>query len=171
MLHGRSVLLVFLSAVGAVGCGNISFDVSQDIPATFIMGDPNSMVLVGDSAPQPLTLDIMAETNMRHTGPASSAFLKELTFTITQPSGGTFYFVQAVQIYLVPQNPMSALPTVEIAHLGPVPNETTIHIVPDPGVDMLPYSNQGANITASATGFFPKEDTMYVGHVVVEVRI
>jgi hypothetical protein len=164
-------LVALLSAVGAVGCGNISFDVSQDIPPTFIMGDPTSTVFAGDTMPQPLTLDIMAETNMRHTGPASSAFLKELTFTITQPSGGTFYFATAVQIFLVPQNPNSALPTIEIAHLNPVPNETTIHLVPDPGVNMLPYSNEGANITAAATGYFPTEDTTYVGHVVVEVRI
>src|SRR5262249_51477559 len=107
----------------------------------------------------------------RHTGPASSAHLKELTFTVTQPAGGTFYFVKQVQIILVPKNANSALPTVKIAELNPVPNTNVIRFDPVPGVDMLPYSNEGADITATATGFFPMEDTTYVGHVVVEVKI
>jgi hypothetical protein len=165
------VLPVALWALGAVGCGKISFDVSQDIPPTMIMGVPSSMVLTGETAPQPLTLDIMAETNMRHTGPASSAYLKELTFTITQPTGGTFYFASEVHIYLVPINPMSSLPMVEIAKLNPIPNDNTVRLEPVPGVDMLPYSNEGANITAAATGYYPTEDTTYVGHVVVTVHI
>src|SRR5262245_28460645 len=102
MLHLRPGLLLAALVVGGTGCGNISFDVSQDIPATFIMGDPSSMAITGATGTEPLTLDIMAETQQRHTGPASSAHLKELTFTVTQPAGGTFYFVQQVQIILVP---------------------------------------------------------------------
>jgi hypothetical protein len=164
-------LLLAALVAGGTGCGNISFDVSQDIPATPIMGDPMGMMIQGATGSEPLTLDIMAETQQRHTGPASSAHLKELTFTITQPAGGTFYFVQHVEIILVPKNPGSTLPTVKIAGLNPVPNENTIHFDPVPGVDMLPYSNEGADITATATGFFPMEDTTYVGHVVVEVKI
>src|SRR5437667_3131068 len=115
--------LALLGAVTAtaIGCGNISFDVSQDIPPTTITGDPNSTPLVGGGE-APLTLDIMAETQQRHTGPASSAHLKDLTFTITVPQSGTFYFAQGVSIFLVPINPMSRLPTVEIARLSPIPN-------------------------------------------------
>jgi hypothetical protein len=164
-------LLLAALVVGGTGCGNISFDVDQQIPPTFIMGDPSGMVLSGTTDAQPLTLDIMAETQQRHTGPASSAHLKQLTFMITQPAGGTFYFVQEAHIYLVPKSTTSTLPTVEIARLKPVPNETTIQFEPVPGVDMLPYSNEGANITASATGFYPMEDTTYVGYVKVEVKI
>jgi len=162
--------LLATCAAAAIGCGKISFDVSQDIPATTIMGDPNSTVLAGMSD-APLTLDIEAQTQQRHTGPASSAHLKDLTFTITVPQNGTFYFAQGVSISLVPINPASRLPKVEIARLAPIPNETTIHITPVGGVDMLPYSNEGSNITATAIGRLPMEDTTYVGHVVVEVRI
>src|SRR5215510_13390411 len=126
-------LLVLLSAaaVGTAGCGVISFDVSQDIPATMIFGDPNSMpVVAGNEAP--LTLDIQAETNQRHTGPASAAYLKDLSFTITIPQGGGFYFVSAVTIYLTPKNPNSRLPTVKIAESAPIPDANTIHITPLP---------------------------------------
>src|SRR5262245_23278423 len=135
--------LLAATAATAVGCGAISFDISQDIPATTITGDPNSMPLVGNAA-APLTLDILAETQQRHTGPASSAHLKDLTFTITVPQGGTFYFARGVSIFLVPINPMSRLPSVEIANLAPIPNTNTIHVTPVPGVDMLPYANEGS---------------------------
>jgi hypothetical protein len=167
----RSPLLLALAAVGVVGCGNISFDVEQDIPATVLPGDPNQMPIVGDTPPQPLTLDIKAETDQRHTGPASAAYLKELTFTITRPANGTFYFAVQVQIYLQPKNPASNLPKVLIAKLEPIPDTNTIRLVPVPGVNMLPYSDEGSDITASAAGYNPMVDTEYVGHVVVEVRI
>jgi hypothetical protein len=165
-----AALVLVVAAGAAAGCGNIAFDVDQDIPATTIFGDPTGGVLSATGA-QELTLDIRAETESRHTGPASAAYLKELTFTVTQPANGTFYFASQVSIYLTPKNPASALQSVKIANLDPVPAETTIRLVPIPGVNMLPYSEEGANITATATGFFPTEDTTYVGHVVVEVRI
>lgn len=167
---GLLVVLFSTVTVGAAGCGAISFDVSQDIPATMIFGDPNSMPVVAGSD-APLTLDIQAETDQRHTGPASAAYLKDLSFTITIPQGGGFYFVSAVTIYLTPKNPASRLPIVKIAESSPIPDANTIHITPIPGVDMLPYSNEGATIDATAAGRFPTEDTTYVGHVVVTVKI
>src|SRR5689334_13532107 len=97
-------LFVSMSAVAAAGCGNVSFDISQDIPPTMIMGDPNSMPLIGQND-APLTLDIQAQTDQRHTGPASAAYLKDLSFTITMPANGTFYFASTVVIQLVPVNP------------------------------------------------------------------
>ena len=162
--------LLGICSATAIGCGSIGFDVSQDIPPPTIMGDPNSTPTAAQSD-APLTLDIQAQTQQRHTGPASSAHLKDLTFTITVPQNGTFYFAQGVSISLVPINPMSRLPVVEIARLMPIPSTTTIHVTPVPGVDMLPYANEGSNIQATAVGRLPTEDTTYVGHVVVEVRI
>ena len=163
-------VLSTVMAAGAAGCGAISFDISQDIPATTIFGDPNAPPLVAGSN-APLMLDIQAQTNQRHTGPASAAYLKDLSFTITSPQGGTFYFASSVTILLTPQNPNSSLPTIPIAQLMPIPNDNTIHITPFPGVDILPYSNEGANIDATAAGTLPREDTTYVGHVVVTVKI
>ena len=156
--------------LGAAGCGAISFDISQDIPPTTITGDPNSPPLVAGSN-APLMLDIQAQTSERHTGPASAAYLKDLSFTITTPTNGTFYFAASVTILLTPINPSSSLPTIPIAELTPIPNTNTIHVTPIAGVNILPYSNEGANIDATAAGTLPKEDTTYVGHVVVTVKI
>ena len=172
MLRAFSGLMLILGAVGATGCSSATFDITQDVPASMIMGDPTSsmMALAGSGTPQPLPIDINAATNMRHTGPATSARLKQLTFTITQPAGGTFYFVNYVAIALVPQSPTSTLPSQIIAVLKPVPAANTIALDPVPGIDMLPYTNEGADIKAEATGFLPPEDTTYVGRVVIEVH-
>jgi hypothetical protein len=170
MKRFQLALLICATGAAAAGCGNISFDVSQDIPPTTIIGDPMSTPLIGGSD-APLTLDIQAETDQRHTGPASAAYLKDLSFTITVPAQGRFYFAAAVTIQLVPKNPMSSLPTINIAQLSPIPNENTIHVTPIPGVNMLPYANEGADIKATAAGRLPTEDTTYVGHVVVTVKI
>jgi hypothetical protein len=167
------LLFAILSTVtvGTAGCGSISFDISQDIPATFVMGDPTAPPLVAGSE-APLSLDIQAETNQRHTGPASAAYLKDLSFTITIPQNGTFYFAQTVIIQLKPTDPNSKLPIIPIAELSPIPtDQNTIHVRPIPGVNMLPYSQQGALIDAVVSASWPREDTTYVGHVVVTVKI
>jgi hypothetical protein len=170
MKQYRLFLLMALWTVSAIGCGSISFDVSQTIPDTFIQGDPTSMPLIGTNQ-APLMLDIQAETSQRHTGPASSAYLKDLWFRIKIPVNGTFYFASSVQILLVPKNPMSRLPTKKIAELTPIPSDNLIHLKPVPGVDMLPYANEGADISATAVGRLPMEDTTYDGYVVVQVNI
>jgi hypothetical protein len=163
--------MLSVSVLGAAGCGIISFDVSQGIPDTMIIGDPNAPALIGTSE-APLSLDIQAETDQRHTGPASAAYLKDLSFSIKTPASGTFYFASAVSIILVPKNPASTLKTVEIANLSPVPHDqSTIHLIPVPGVNMLPYSQEGAFIKATALGTWPREDTVYNGWVVVQVKI
>jgi hypothetical protein len=160
-----------LAALCSAGCGIISFDIDQDIPPSIIYGDPNATAIIdAGGTPQPLMLDIQAETQSRHTGPASSAHLKSLSFTITDPADGTFYFASEVRIFLIPHMG-SSLSTIEIANLKPVPATTHIDMVPIPGIDILPYANEGADITATATGFFPPVDTTYVGHVTVTVKI
>jgi hypothetical protein len=175
MQHLRLGLLSSMTVLGAVlgaaGCGNISFDVSQSIPDTTITGDPTAPALVGTSNSD-LMLNIQAEVQQQHSGPASAAYLKDLSFTISVPTNGTFYFASAVTILLVPKNPASNLPTVTIATLSPIPHDqNTIHVIPVPGVNMLPYSNEGATIQATAVGSWPREDTTYSGYVVVQVKI
>jgi hypothetical protein len=134
------------------------------------MGDPNQSTLVAAND-APLMLNIMAETDQRHTGPASAAYLKDLSFTIQMPKGGTFYFADGVTIKLVPKDPNSTLPVIEIAKLNPIPNTNTIHVIPDPGVNILPYANAGSNIEADAAGHLPTEDTTWDGEVVITVKI
>jgi hypothetical protein len=160
-------LFVVLTPLAAGGCGVIGFDISQDIPSYMIFGTQMQMVAAVDE-PTPLMIDIDAEAE-KQGGLASSAWLKELTFTVTSPSNGTFYFVSGVVITIVA--PSAGLKEIKIAELQPVPNQRTISIKPIPGVELLPYARAGAVIHAQAIGFFPKEDTTYVGKVVIHVNI
>jgi hypothetical protein len=161
-------ILPLLIAPAAAGCGVIGFDISQDIPSNMIIGTQVEMAAVVDAPPTPLEINIDAEAE-KQGGLASSAWLKELTFTVTSPTKGTFYFVSAVAITI--DAPSASLPEIKIAELQPVPNLQTISITPVPGVELLPYARAGAQIHAKAIGYFPKEDTTYVGKVVIHVKI
>jgi len=52
-----------------------------------------------------------------------------------------------------------------------VPGTASISIPPTGGVDLLPYINAGASITAKASGHMPAADTTFVGTVVVTVHV
>jgi hypothetical protein len=167
MRLGRLASLLLLPALSTAGCGAIGFDVSQTIPMNMIMGDPMPDLAAVD-AKTPLTINIDAEAE-KQGALANSAWLKSLTFTITTPNKGTFYFVSGVTISIAAD--AAGLKEIPIARLMPVPNQQTISITPIPGVELLPYARAGASIRATAVGVFPKEDTTYVGSVVIHVNI
>jgi hypothetical protein len=159
--------LVAAAALCGTGCGLVGFDVSQDIPAQTVPGSPLGALLPASLFSIPMNIDIEAETRGHGTGPASSVTLKSITFTVTSPAGATFDFVDSIAINISGGN----LPQKEIARLDPVPGTTSISVPPSPGVDLLPYINAGATITATASGQMPTADTTFVGTVVVTVHI
>jgi len=168
--------LLISVTVAAAGCGAISFDVSQGVPEQQVPGSPLGGLLPSFlPQPFPVTIDVQQETQKRSTGPASSANLKQVEFQITphaSPSGN-FDFVDEIHIYVAPSSSSSSsLPMVEIANLKPVPKaQTTIDLAIVPGVDLLPYINAGASISASASGHAPPQTVTYDGTVVVTVHI
>lgn len=153
----------------ASSCGAISFDVVQDIPEQVVMGSP----LPGGLLPAsplfqiPMMIDIDSQTKAQGTGPAHSANLKAITFTVSRPAGARFDFLSGISVSIS----ATGLPDVEIARLKPVPAGTTISLDIVPGVDLLPYINAGAKISATAEGNLPPQDTYYTGRVVVTVRV
>src|SRR5438132_3665295 len=166
----KSALLLLLVA----GCGLIPFDVDQDIPEQRIAGNPLGGILPSFlSAPVPLMIDLKAETQKRDTVPAKSANLKALRFAATphaSPSGN-FDFLDEIHIYIDSQN-QASLGKKEIARLSPVPKgQTTIELQVIDGVDLLPYINAGAEISAAASGRQPTMDFTYDGHVTITVHI
>jgi hypothetical protein len=156
------------------GCGGIPFDVGQDLPEQRVAGNPLGGLLPSFiPTPIPLTIDLRAETEKRNTGPARSATLKELTLTATPKAmpSGNFDFLSDVRIYVEARG-NSSLPRVEIARLQPVPKgQLTVTFTIVPGVDLLPYVNAGAQITATASGTQPQQDFTYTGHIEITVRI
>jgi hypothetical protein len=165
--------LVLAMAVAAAGCGALAFDVSQDVPEQQVPGSPLGGLLPSFlPTPFPITINIEQETAKRSTGPARSANLKQVQFRITphDAPSGNFDFVDEIHIYVEPTS--GALPKVEIANLKPVPKGQTtldLHIVPD--IDLLPYINVGAKISATASGRQPAQTVTYDGSVTVTVHI
>ncbi|HEY2744852.1 MAG TPA: hypothetical protein VGL86_09530 [Polyangia bacterium] len=173
----KALALAAAVAAGALtsGCGAISFDVSQAVPEQQVPGSPLGGLLPS-FLPQPfaITIDVQQETAKRSTGPASSANLKSVSFAITphDAPSGNFDFVDEIHIFVAPSSSGSSLPMVEIANLAPVPKgQTTIDLTIVPKIDLLPYINAGASISASASGHSPPQTVTYDGTVVVTIHI
>ena len=164
------LVLAAIVSTGSLGCGLASFDVSQNIPEQTVPGSPLGALLPASLFAIPMNIDIQSETAGRKTGPTSSATLKSVSLTITSPSGATFDFVDSIAIR-VSSTGNTSLPEVEIARLEPVPGTGTIVIPPTGGVDLLPYVEAGATITATASGHMPASNTTYVGTVVITIHV
>jgi len=166
-MHRSWLSFVFL----VWSCGNISFDVEQALPEQTVPGNPLGAVLPAvllDSVH--FTIDVKAEVAKRGTGPATSATLADLRLFITphQEPVGTFDFLQEIHLFAE----ATGHPKVEIAKLTSVPRgQTTVIFDVVPGVDLLPYINAGAAITATATGSQPPRETKFDGKIVVKIRI
>ncbi|MDB4969501.1 MAG: hypothetical protein JWN44_5190 [Myxococcales bacterium] len=161
-------------AVATAGCGAISFDVDQAVPEQQVNGSPLG-ALLGSFLPQPfaININVKQETEKRSTGPATSANVKQIAFRATPHDAprGNFDFVDEIHIF-VAAPAGSTLPMVEIARLAPVPKGlTTLQLDIVPGVDLLPYINAGATISATATGRQPAQTITYDGSVTVTIRI
>jgi hypothetical protein len=166
--------LSIVCALAVAGCGAIGFDVEQAVPEQQVNGSPLG-ALLGSFLPQPfaITINVKQETEKRSTGPARSANLKEIAFRTTPHDAprGNFDFVDEIHIFVAAPSG-STLPMVEIATLKPVPKGlTTIKLDIVPGIDLLPYINEGATISATATGRQPAQTITYDGSVTVTVHI
>ena len=166
------------------GCGSISFDVGQDLPEQKVQGATvNPLQGLLPFFPQsgvPITVDLKAETAKRNTGPASHAYLKDLSLAATPHNApsGTFDFLDEVHVFVESQN-NGALPRVEIASVKPVPKgQATLQFQIVDGVDLLPYfklqdmdPNKKAAITSTATGTQPMKDISFDGHIDITIKI
>jgi len=156
--------------VGLCSCGAVSFTVEQDLPRQDLQGSLLGGVLPSFLPnPAKFTIDLKAEVEKRGTGPARAAFLKSLTLNIAANTPDeTFDFLSEVHIF----SEGAGLTKVEIAKVQPVPRGVktlSFEIIPD--VDLLPYVNAGATLSATATGTQPRNDTSFDAKVAVEVRI
>jgi hypothetical protein len=166
---------IALAAMLLAGCGGVTFNVSQSIAEQRV---PASAVPIAGLLPflptgVPITVNLQSETAAHGTGPAKHAFLSSLTLSATPHAApsGTFDFLSEVHVFVSsPQN--ASLPAVEIATLKPVPRgQTTVSFTVVDGVDLLPYVNAGATITASAMGMQPAKDFSYDGRIVIAIVV
>ena len=169
----RSSIAVCCAAFILCGCGAIGFDVEQKLPEQRIEKSVLGGLLPAlFPNPAKLTVDLKAEQEKRGTGPATQIFLKKLQFNIT-PAGapsGNFDFLEEAHLYA--ESSAAGLPKVEIATLKPVPRgATSVDFKIVPNVNLLPYVNAGAALSATATGTQPNQDITFDGVLIIDVRI
>jgi hypothetical protein len=162
----------FLPLALLFSCGNLaSFDVDQDLQQQTVPGSPLGGLLGTFVAnPFKFTIDINAEVQKRGTGPAHSAQLKSLSLAITPHSApvGNFDFLTEAHLFVEG----NGVAKVEVANITSVPKgATTLDFTITPNVDLLPYINAGGDISATASGTQPAQDTSFDGHITVTVKI
>lgn len=180
----RLFLQSSLSGVAALalgtglGCGAIRFDLTQGIPEQRVMGSALG-ALLGAFLPSPfaLTINLEQETKARGTGPAQSAGLKSLSFRLTNVpnpprSSDNFDFVDRIEIFVESTKSGTSLNKQKVADLLTVPRgASTLNLQCYPTVDLVPYINEGARISSTASGKTPAQDVTFDGQIAIEVRV
>ncbi|MDP2269348.1 MAG: hypothetical protein Q8N23_00260 [Archangium sp.] len=169
----RSSIVLCCATFVLSACGAVGFDVEQKLPEQRIQRSALGGLLPAlFPSPAKLTVDLKAEQEKRGTGPATQILLKKLQFNIT-PAGapsGNFDFLEEAHLYA--ESSAAGLPKVEIATLKPVPRGvTSVDFTIVPGVNLLPYVNAGAELSATATGTQPNQDITFDGLLIIDVRI
>lgn len=155
----------------------LSFTVARSIPEQTVEGNLLGGLLGSLlGVPIAIELDLEEETRARDTGPAQHVYLTDLTFTITPTAeaGGDsddFGFLDSIEIYVESRAPGSTLPRQRIAHRDPVPDGArSISLMLD-DVDLIEYVNEGALLTATASGRQPLDDVTFDGAMILTVEV
>lgn len=173
---GRNTFLAF-SILALAGCGLGRFDVSRDFAEEMVPGSPLGGLLGPISIPIPITIDLAAETEARHTGPVQHVRLEALSLTITAtdlPPGDhdDFSFIDSIDIYLESTASGSSLPRQRVARAQSIAAGTTnLELATDATVDLKPYIEEGARLTANASGHAPPDDVSFDGHYTLGIEV
>jgi hypothetical protein len=163
----RTLRTLPLLALSLSSCGLVSFDIEEPIPEQVVQGSPVGALLPLSLFQIPLRIDVAAQTAAKGTGPASGAHLKAITLSIRNPAGATFEFLDTLTIKVAAEGVAEQ----EVARLQDVPATPSISLDVVREVDLLPYIQKGATLTASATGRTPTQTIRFDGLVVVEIKI
>jgi hypothetical protein len=161
----RLMVLLGLAVLGG-GCDLAAFDVTENVPAQTIPGNPADGV-----SPTVLTV---SQALTQNDLPGGSGFitavtLKSATFTITAPAEGTFDFVDSLTLSIVsPSNQVLTETQIAVGH--PTPRSSTLALEPIGGVNLLPFVRAGALVNATGAGHQPTIDTTFEGQIVLTVH-
>jgi hypothetical protein len=167
----RLIALTMLVA----GCGIADFDVTQTVPSQMIQGSQTIQgSVVGGILPglfeMPLDVTIQSDIQAHDTGPIQEVTLSSMQLVITAPAGQTWSFVTSIDVYVASTKSGSTLPKVKVATVVNPGNVTTMSFTPVPGVNLIPYINEGSQMTADASGSQPSQDVTFDGEAVFHVH-
>jgi hypothetical protein len=165
-----SACLLLLSAA----CGSVlDFDVDQDVPEQNIPGS----TLPGPLAalfPLPIQVDIASKIQAMDTGPIDRVELGAMHLDITttkEPSGDSddWAFLDRVDLYVASTKSGSTLSRTKVATAVAPGAVRRLDFTPVADVNLLPYINEGCELTAEASGHAPADDVSYDGSATFHV--
>jgi hypothetical protein len=156
------------------GCGAADFDVSQPVPEQRITGSPLGGIL-GPLFPIPVAIDIEEQIAARETGPIDGIHLSHLTLAITATAEGAgdvdeFGFIDRVDLFVESSQAGSSLERVRVAFATRPGEVRSFDFEIVPGINLLPYVNEGSQMTAQGEATVPPDDVTYDGEAVFRVN-
>jgi len=159
----------------AAGCSlGIGFDMPFDVPQLTIAGNPAAHAaakpLSGAVAPFALSVDLsQAEKQNDMAGVIHTVTLESAVFTITNASG-CFDFVDYVSFTIESTKPGTTLPPAVLA-TGAGPGCVQTFTLTPTSIDIKPYLDEGATVSATASGVPPETNVTLDGRVVLHATI
>lgn len=174
MSTSKYVSVCLSIAFGSAACGLANFDVDQDIPEQTIDGSPLPDVF--DMFFEfPLMIDIESKIKAKETGPIDWVHLTSLELVITdaaRPAGDSddWSFVRSVDVFVQSTRQGSSLPRVRVARASSPGPVTVMQFDPDSDINLVPYINEGSQMTTEAEADVPPDDVSFRGRAVFEVN-
>jgi len=159
------------------GCQPSNFEMTLDLPERRQSANPAGAITTFLPTPFVFVVNLTDEAKIRNANPPRQAFLKDLSFSITstaRPVGDidTFDYLNTAEFFVEPTRPGSVLEKVKVA-IVPSKQGPTGEFWPSlvSNVNLLPLLQEGAHLTATATGVTPPDDVSYSGKIVLSVDV
>lgn len=161
-MRGIWVLLLF-----AAGCGITNVDLDEPIPEQTIAGS-NLPVGLGAFFQFPIHLNIQQDLDAMKTGTASSVKLTSIAVTITdaaRPQGDSddWSFVDSIDVYVESTKSGTTLERKKVATITSPGAVETMDFTIVPDVELLPYVQEGVEMTTDSSGTEPPDDVSFDG--------
>jgi hypothetical protein len=160
--------LAALMLIAVAGCSVADFDVTRAIPSETIAGTGSLPSATSPDTAQPLDVPLHQVVDSSSTGFVNSIYLSDLTLDIH--STGDWSFVQSMDLYIASTMSGTTLPKVVVASASAPGAVTKLNLAITPDVDLVPYINEGAVLTATATGTQPSHDVTLDGQFTLHVH-
>ena len=161
-MAGRFARLALVASVA--GCGSFDFEVTRPIDEVLIEGVG---LLAGDMQ-LPADLIPAQQWDSELPGIPAGIFLERFTLEITgthddPESPDSFGFLDSIVFYVEPSDPASGLARHFLAWSTGKPRGSTLELVVNRAVNLLPYIQSGILVQSELDGHLPPDDLSFRG--------
>ena len=156
-------IIAALGTAFLLGCGIADFDLSRTISTETI---PAAPPLPGAPV-QAIDVPLDQTVDSTSTGIVNAVYLSDLELTA---SSGNWGFLQSMDIYISSTMKGSSLPKIVAASASNPGATTELVFTPTQNLNLVPYVNEGAELTATATGTPPQQEVVFDGQFTLHVH-